>query len=510
MRFKATDVFQYYKPSPCARRVSYIAHGIEQEQRDDPFMDLLRTLGERHEKAHVATFPGILDLSSLKDDPDEHERRTLAAIRDRMPAIYQPRFRQVVPLDGDSIELIGEPDFLLRATDGAGYVVRDSKLARNVLSSRHAGIPAQLQIYGYLYELAAGAPPAALEVHNGAGDIVRIDYRGASAVLDLLREHRRLRAADPGLYEPVGLTKCGGCGYEGRCGEEAGSTATSRSCRPSIRRRPGPSMLAASRRSTGSRRRSTTLSTGTISGRGKKEPRRKDFVDRLLRSADAFVSGKPIRLAESTLPTGPSFAMFDVEGIPPNADELDRTYLWGLKVFGDRPTPYLPALSGFGPDGDREGWFAFLDNLERLFADYGDTLPFVCWSSHEKSRIGEYLGRYGDRDGLACRLLHNLVDLLAVLRASVVLPLPSYSLKVVDQYVGHRRRLSEADGAWSMAKYIEALELGNGSASVPVVGEGLVPSPKSRESLLQEILAYNEEDLDATWAVMAWLRNRER
>ena len=63
------------KPSPCARRVSWIAHGFEQEVEDDPFMALLRRLGERHEHAHVATFPGILDLSPLKDDPEERERR---------------------------------------------------------------------------------------------------------------------------------------------------------------------------------------------------------------------------------------------------------------------------------------------------------------------------------------------------------------------------------------------------------------------------------------------------
>jgi len=41
VRFKATDVFQYFKPSPCARRVSWIAHGFEQEVEDDPFLELL-------------------------------------------------------------------------------------------------------------------------------------------------------------------------------------------------------------------------------------------------------------------------------------------------------------------------------------------------------------------------------------------------------------------------------------------------------------------------------------
>ena len=122
MRFKATDVFDYYKPSPCARRVSYIARGIEQEQRDDPFMDLLVRLGHEHEARHLAAFPGILDLSIFQDRPDERERRTLTAIAKGAPAIYQARFRQTVVLDGNPVELIGEPDFgpLSRAVLGCG------------------------------------------------------------------------------------------------------------------------------------------------------------------------------------------------------------------------------------------------------------------------------------------------------------------------------------------------------------------------------------------------------
>ena len=92
---------------------------------------------------------------------------------------------------------------------------------------------------------------------------------------------------------------------------------------------------------------------------------------------------------------------------------------------------------------------------------------------------------------MAARVLANSVDLLQLLKATVVLPLPSYSLKVVDEYVGFERRLSEANGSWSMAKYVEATE---------------TDDPAARAALVKEILAYNEEDLDATWAVMEWLR----
>ena len=42
-----------------------------------------------------------------------------------------------------------------------------------------------------------------------------------------------------------------------------------------------------------------------------------------------------------------------------------------------------------------------------------------------------------------------------------------------------------------MAKYIEATETADEAA---------------RAAIMDEILAYNREDLEATWAVMGWLR----
>jgi predicted RecB family nuclease len=65
------------------------------------------------------------------------------------------------------------------------------------------------------------------------------------------------------------------------------------------------------------------------------------------------------------------------------------------------------------------------------------------------------------------RVETNLLDLLPVTREAIALPLPSYSLKVIEHYIGFRRTQDEYGGAWSMATFIEA---------------------------------------DATWAVLEWLR----
>lgn len=490
MRFKATDVFQYHKPSKCERRVSYIAHGIEPEEKEDPFQDLLRKLGHRHEAGHLAGLRDVLDLSPCEDDPAERERRTLEAIREGVPVIYKSRFRQDVSVDGETVELIGEPDFLVRAKTRS-YIVRDSKLVRNVLADRHAGIPLQLQVYGYLYELATGAPPAGLEVHAGTGEIVPIEYQGADAVLDLLREHRRMRSADPEAYEPVGWSKCAGCGYETRCWEAAEAARD-----VSILPRVDQNRARALHERGIVRIEQVIAAVDDPAHRdyfweGKKRPHPRSFVAGLRRGAEAFISGKPILIAAPDLPPADDCVTLDLEGLPPYLDELEKIYLWGIKDHRRSPGRFLPALAGFGPEGDRAGWEAFLSTAAALL-DERPNLRFVHWGTYERTGVVRYVERYGDQNAAAARILDGLVDLLTVVRSSVVLPLPSYGLKVVEKFVGFERRLTEYQGSLAMARYIEATETSD---------------PAARDAIVSEILAYNEEDLNATGKVLEWLRN---
>ena len=104
-----------------------------------------------------------------------------------------------------------------------------------------------------------------------------------------------------------------------------------------------------------------------------------------------------------------------------------------------------------------------------------------------------YVKRYGDPNGVAARVFGNLLDLLPVTKNAIVLPLPSYSLKVVEEYVGFERTQDEYGGSWAMAKFILATE---------------TDDETERNALMAEILKYNEEDLAATWAVFEWLRKK--
>jgi predicted RecB family nuclease len=123
---------------------------------------------------------------------------------------------------------------------------------------------------------------------------------------------------------------------------------------------------------------------------------------------------------------------------------------------------------------------------------YGD-VPFVHWTCYEKTYLSKYIQRHGDADGTAARVIANLLDLFAITRESVILPVPSFSLKVIEQYVGYKRKEAEYGGQWAMAMFIEATETSDDAR---------------RKELMGKILDYNKEDLEATWAVFEWLRSK--
>jgi len=208
--------------------------------------------------------------------------------------------------------------------------------------------------------------------------------------------------------------------------------------------------------------------------------------------AKAMKEKKNILLGKVDLPDNPNLVMFDIEGFPPYLDELEKIYLWGIQVYGEKPGPFTPAVSPITPDGDQKGWENFLLNCQRIFDEYGD-IPFIHWHHYEKTKVKLYMERHGDINGVTQRVLDNLVDLLPLTKRAMVLAEPSYSLKVVEQLANFKRTQDEYGGKWAMAKYIEAVETEDRNV---------------RKEIIDQITKYNEEDLAASWAVFQWLKKQ--
>ena len=406
--------------------------------------------------------------------------------------IFQGEFTRDTTLGGVAVTVVGRPDFLI--FDGDGYLVRDSKLSRQVDEEHHAEITLQLQLYGWLFEQTVGAAAKRLQVHTGKGDIVDVPYDGGVAALAELAKILELKrlAAEP--YEPLGWTKCsGGCGYYDRCWQQAEArqdvSLVMDVDQGLARKLHGDGVESAQQLVAG-------FDAQHLSelkrpwGKGEQKVGKK--AGKILVYAEVLTTGKERILGPVAIPAHDNHVMFDLEGMPPYLDELENIYLWGMQVFGRSPSAFTGVTAGFGPDGDREGWFGFLDAAANIFAEYGD-IPLVHWHHYEKTHINQYIDRYGDPDGIAARVLQNLLDLLPVTKNAIALPLPSYSLKVVEGYVGFKRTQDEYGGSWAMAQFILATE---------------TEDEAERNRRMSEILKYNEEDLAATWAVFEWLRGK--
>jgi predicted RecB family nuclease len=127
----------------------------------------------------------------------------------------------------------------------------------------------------------------------------------------------------------------------------------------------------------------------------------------ILLSARALQTKLPIPLGPVALPENPNFVMFDLEGLPPHLDDLEKIYLWGMQVFGEKPSAFMAATAGFRENGDKQGWDNFLASAEKIMSEYG-AIPFVHWSHYEKTKINLYIKRHGDPNGIAAAVLNNL------------------------------------------------------------------------------------------------------
>src|SRR2546430_5570974 len=216
MYLTASDFYTYHRPSKCDLRV-YLRHRGDDESPPGPFDEVIRRLGQLHEKKHLVSFPSFVDLSS--GTPEERIQKTKEEVKKGAPTVYQAALKANTELNGIRCEVLGEPDFLLKETDQ--YVIRDSKISRRITGKDHPEILSQLQIYGWLYEQTFSKPPARLEVHSGTGEIVPIPYDGGVDALTLLREILTMKQLGAEPYSPVGWTKCGNCGFHDRCWPKA-------------------------------------------------------------------------------------------------------------------------------------------------------------------------------------------------------------------------------------------------------------------------------------------------
>jgi len=488
MKLTVQNIYDFYSPSLCERRLFYRFIG-EKEAPPGPFEQVIFMLGQRHEKNHVNSLGEYIDVSKVSRD--QQSKKTKELIQNNTSIIYQGVLAGDETINGSQVQIIGVPDIMIR--EDLSYIIRDCKLARHADEKRHPEILAQLQVYGYLFERNTGKKPAKLEAFLGDSSIVEMPYDDGDLAIRILKALLDIVSLTDVPYSPVSWSKCQSCGFRGICWDV------------SVRHNDVALVygvdqnLAKVFRNKGILTIEHLLNNYTEASLselkrpwGKSLRKVGDSAERILLHAKAMKEKKNILLGKVDLPDNPNLVMFDIEGFPSYLDELEKIYLWGTQVYGEKPGPFTPAVSPIAPGGDQKGWESFLLNCQRIFDEYGD-IPFVHWHNYEKTKIKLYMERHGDTDGIAHRVLGNLVDLLPLTKKAMILAEPSYSLKVVEQVANFKRTQDEYGGKWAMAKYIEAVETEDANI---------------RQEIIDQILKYNEEDLVATWAVLQWLKEQ--
>lgn len=483
------DFAYHLRPSPCDLRV-YLREQAAPVAPPSPFDDMISRLGRRHEVVELTRLQPVVNLSD--GSFDERARQTRSEVANRAEVIYQGVLKIDSVVAGQPATLVASPDFLVRGA--SGYAIRDSRLAADAVKDPHHEVVLRLQLAGHLFRETLGQEPTGLEVATGRGAVVNVDDDGGVRALEQLAHLARLKRLTEPPYEAVDWFKCHACAFVRRCWREAvdrGDVA----CLTVV-----DESLARALHEQGVDTVALLLETfdrdalAALGGSGPAGSRAlgNEAADAVLRAAQAIQSGRDDLFALPDPPLSDNYVAFDSEGLPPQFDELDRVYVWGIRVFGTLPSPYTAAMATGDPDGDYIGWFGFLTEAAALFGYYGD-VPFVHWRDDERLAVERYIERHGDPDGVAARVLANLVDLEEVMRRSVVLPLSSNSLRAVSRYAGAQRELDQYGRDWSMAKYIEVVETGD---------------EFQRSGLVGQVQTNNREDLEATYVVLRWLLAR--
>ncbi|HEY9785187.1 MAG TPA: TM0106 family RecB-like putative nuclease [Candidatus Obscuribacterales bacterium] len=487
LRLHYNDISTYLRPSKCDLRV-YLAEQGAPTDGISPHDEAIRHLALRHLHSQRDALGDCLDLSLLEDDA--RISATLEAIRSRVPIIHKPLLAVQCPLAGAKVEIVGEADFLI--LEGDDYVIRNVSLLRRIeangLASHQAPVSGG-QLFSWLMQRSVQEHPSRIEILNGQNEIISVPDTDA-ALLRLICAILAAKFASAEPYSPVGWSKCMGCRFNTRCWNAANEASD-------VALLPGVDQeLARILHRQGVANITALISAYDEKGlanvsrvHGDRSIRVGKRAGTILAMARAFSTGSPVWLQPPELPQALNWVVIDFEGMPPHLDGPELVFLYGMQVFGSQPGPYMSSLADCDAESDAQAWRLFLQNANSIFAEYGE-IPFVHWHHYEPTMLRKYTERFGDPDGIASRIADNLIDLLPVLQASVALPLSSYSLKVVEKYIGFSRSQSEYGGEWAMSQFLKSLAAGDEGA---------------RSQILQSIQLYNQEDLEATYAVLSWL-----
>lgn len=458
----------------------------------DEQVQMVLAKGMAHERGHLAVLRERgLQITQISDSGSvaEREAATIEAMYAGAQVIYQAAFADD--------QWVGYADFLLRVDRPSrlgewSYDVADTKLAR------HLQTAALLQMASYAAHLERiqGVAPEQLVVITGDG--AEHPWRLVDVDSYARRTRERLEdfVAEGTPTHSVRVPHCARCRWLSVCEQEwadrddlvqvAGLRTEQRQRLEAVGIRTVATLAAATDEELGG-----VLSSSTR--------------DRLRTQARLQVSERdtgesayellPLRRGEGLelLPEpDPGDVYLDFEGDPFADDGAGREYLAGIWTREEK------FLSWWAHDRAEEqvltrDLLTWLDQRWQQFPG----MHIYHYAAYEQTALKRMAQQHGTAESELDMLLRGerFVDLYAVVRQSLQISKPSYSIKKLEAFYWEHTRAGEGD------------EVADALTSV-IEYERWLAQGRNDPSILQRLAAYNREDVRSTHALHEWLEER--
>ena len=459
----------------------------------DAHAELLAAKGLEHERAWLERFRRergtvvTIEPHSRERDWERDAARTLEAMRSGADVIYQG-----VLIDD---RWHGVSDFLVRVDHPSpafgrwSYEAWDTKLARR---SKPYFI---LQLCYYSEQIAKlqGVEPARMHVVLGTGVADSFRYRDFSAYYRVVRRRFLAAVANGRPTKPYPVEHCALCQHE-------------RACEDQWRGEDHLSLVAGIRREQVEKLNASGIRTVAELARvdpsmrvGVGAPALRRLVHQAALQAHHRKTGEhKYELLPLDTQTGfrllppPSAGdiFFDMEGYPYFEPANGIEYLFGFMTV-DTGHPEFQSFQARTRDEEKVAFEHFIDFVQHRLTRWPD-LHVYHYAAYEQTALKRLMCEHATREDVMDALLRRelFVDLYQVVRQSLRISHPSYSIKKVRQFfMSGAGQGDVTDGADSILEFEKYLRTGD-------------------SALLNAIARYNEEDCLSTVKLRDWLLER--
>ena len=474
------------------------------EEVEDAYLELLKSKGIEHERRHLealrAEGRSIREIERV-DDLNAMAAATLAAMREGIDVIYQGALHRP-PWHGYS-------DFLLRIDTPSelgdwSYEVADTKLARTA-KPKHV---IQLCTYSELVGLEQGLVPRHASVVLGDGSTVRLRLEDYRHYCDVARERFvDFATASERTTEAEPCGHCEFCRWAARC--EAEWEATDHLSRVARISRVQRHRLVSG--GVTSLRDLAELPDESVIPRVHGETLRRLRAQARLQHIRRTTGEKRVELLPPLERRG--FArlprpdegdlFFDMEGDPVYSAEGGLEYLFGFHYLENGEERFTPFWA-HDRASEKKAFEDALDFITDRLARYPNAYVYH-YASYEETALRRLALKYGQskkqvnalkrlaqehgtRENELDDLLRDrkLVDLYRVVRESVLVSEPSYSLKSLEVFFAPERTQAIKEGGESIVKFERWLLFRD-------------------DAILRQIEEYNAVDCRSTRLCRDWL-----